>query len=609
METYIQIMKTASSPADPNAPSFLTSLPPEMRNAIYEVLFKREEPVLVHNAHQYHAHEPYRDDQTDMEVYMTEVTLFDQIFEAEIGADAEFHHDLHESLPLLHSCRQIYHECAGVLYGCNEFVVSRALNRHDLDFDELHPNGWLYSQLEYAPIWLEQLGSQCSLLRKVVIDVDALCPTGCEGALDDIDLLPLARFLWYHASGDCTLKFAHTGRMLTMHSGGTARDHETSATIFNNMLSALITRDALGLKKYSLSKHYLADMEVSVRKRKGTLTYRARDGYYSRVDEMLILDGGRTLRFQEMTQGRSVLLQLPRNILHTIIRYAWSSLGHLVFDVDNRTACGIPFNIFEVNRELRQTFLLPDYRLVAHPMHLQISTDEITTNFNQFVAIKDLVSDDTRNSKFPKLFPEILSQSLTSAHIKITLRVSTTTRTTLDQVRIDIKGLLCLIRHERLGRKISIEIALSCPRDGSMHEEVVMLSLQDLQKRAFLLLFDVLAAFDLNEEATIDSPSVWINGKGTLLDASYPETPSTAKFSVANRHARLSQEEVDTRGYRMGAAVWNSCGYIPRSFKRTKDRYPLWALWRDLQRYHWSDHHARRPRVHCESSPLYGESE
>ncbi|EAT81294.1 hypothetical protein SNOG_11586 [Parastagonospora nodorum SN15] len=598
METYIQIMKTASSPADPNAPSFLTSLPPEMRNAIYEVLFKREEPVLVHNAHQYHAHEPYRDDQTDMEVYMTEVTLFDQIFEAEIGADAEFHHDLHESLPLLHSCRQIYHECAGVLYGCNEFVVSRALNRHDLDFDELHPNGWLYSQLEYAPKWLEQLGSQCSLLRKVVIDVDALCPTGCEGAMDDVDMLPLARFLWYHANRDCTLEFAHTGRMLPMHDGETARDHEASANTFNNMLSALVTRDTLGIKKYSLSKHYLVDMEVSVRKRKGALTYRARDGYYSRVDEILISDEGRTLIFQERTQNQSVLLQLPQNILHTIIRYAQSSLGHLVLDVDNRTACGIPFNIFEVNRELQTNISFT-----------RLQTYEITTNFNQFVAIKDLVPDDTRNSKFPKLFPEILSQSSTSAHIKITLRVNTTTRTTLDQVRIDIKGLLCLIRHERLGRKISIEIALSCPRDGGMHEEVVMLSLQDLQKRAFLLLFDVLAAFDLNDEATIDSPSIWINGKGTLLDASYPETRSTAKFSVANRHARLSQEEVDTRGYRMGAAVWNTCGYIPRSFKRTKDRYPLWALWRDLQRCHWSDHHARRPRVHSESSPLYGDSE
>jgi hypothetical protein len=134
-------MKTASSPADPNAPSFFTSLPPEMRNAIYEVLFKHDEPVLVHNANAYHAQEPYRDDYTDMEVYMTEVTLFDQISEAEIGADAEFHHGFREALPLLHSCRQIYHECAGVLYGCNEFVVSRALNRHELDCDEFHNNG------------------------------------------------------------------------------------------------------------------------------------------------------------------------------------------------------------------------------------------------------------------------------------------------------------------------------------------------------------------------------------------------------------------------------------------------------------------------------------
>jgi hypothetical protein len=49
----IQIPKTVSSPADPSAPSFLSTLPPEIRNPIYEVLFKRDGEVLLHDAKAY----------------------------------------------------------------------------------------------------------------------------------------------------------------------------------------------------------------------------------------------------------------------------------------------------------------------------------------------------------------------------------------------------------------------------------------------------------------------------------------------------------------------------------------------------------------------------
>lgn len=62
------------------------------------------------------------------------------------------------------------------------------------------------------------------------------------------------------------------------------------------------------------------------------------------------------------------------------------------------------------------------------------------TDFNQFVAFKDLVPGDARNSKFLTLFPELLSRSSKFAHMKITLKVRTTTKTTLEQVRIDIKA-------------------------------------------------------------------------------------------------------------------------------------------------------------------------
>lgn len=47
--TTIAIPRTVSIPADANAPSLLTTLPPELRNRIYEILFKSDDPVMVHD--------------------------------------------------------------------------------------------------------------------------------------------------------------------------------------------------------------------------------------------------------------------------------------------------------------------------------------------------------------------------------------------------------------------------------------------------------------------------------------------------------------------------------------------------------------------------------
>jgi hypothetical protein len=45
----IQIPKVTSRPAFANKPSFLTSLQPELRNQVYEILFKRENPILIYD--------------------------------------------------------------------------------------------------------------------------------------------------------------------------------------------------------------------------------------------------------------------------------------------------------------------------------------------------------------------------------------------------------------------------------------------------------------------------------------------------------------------------------------------------------------------------------
>jgi len=128
MDAFIQIPKTMSTPADPSAPSPLTSLPPEMRNAVYEVLFKRDELVLIHNAEAYHSKPPDRSECADDKDFQPALAAFDRCYDSEIGYDTEFYHGFGLGIPLILACRQLCHEASRVFYKSNIFTISRALN-------------------------------------------------------------------------------------------------------------------------------------------------------------------------------------------------------------------------------------------------------------------------------------------------------------------------------------------------------------------------------------------------------------------------------------------------------------------------------------------------
>jgi hypothetical protein len=135
---------------DPSRPSFLDRSA-EIRNAVYEILFKRDEPVLLHNAKAYHARPQKEKQGLEGVVYdLASLKSFDEEYEREIGQDRDFIHDFQLVTPFLLTCRQVYSETVGYLYGQNTFVFSRPLYRHDepeednyckYDTDVLHGTG------------------------------------------------------------------------------------------------------------------------------------------------------------------------------------------------------------------------------------------------------------------------------------------------------------------------------------------------------------------------------------------------------------------------------------------------------------------------------------
>ena len=132
---------------------FSLHYPPEIRNKVYGYLFKREDSVLLHNADAFHL--PCR----DLEDYHTGLQQYYDACEAEIGTDEEFWPDLHQGLGLLLSCRQVYQEASGILYGGNTFVFSRILTRHDYRIGTIHKHQE-YLQVNYAGQWLTIIGPQ-----------------------------------------------------------------------------------------------------------------------------------------------------------------------------------------------------------------------------------------------------------------------------------------------------------------------------------------------------------------------------------------------------------------------------------------------------------------
>jgi hypothetical protein len=228
----IQIPKTVSSPANPSAPSFLGALPPEIRNRIYEAMFKSDGTVLLHDAKAYR--EQFSDTLRD-NLRLNEARDWDDekpFVDVELYVeDQEFNLGFHSSIALLHTCRQIYHEATGVLYGSNVFYFKQM--PMSMCSYEAH-----CMQHDYAPSWLLRIGTHAALLFKVFIDLED-CPIGprCYEWHKTIGLLPFLRLQRACCKIEFTRPESATSRVL--------------AYVLNNIRVALGTEGVLNIKRYS----------------------------------------------------------------------------------------------------------------------------------------------------------------------------------------------------------------------------------------------------------------------------------------------------------------------------------------------------------------------
>lgn len=371
-----------SRPTDPSAVSFLTKLPPEIRNCVYELLFKREDPVLLHNADAYHASHPFRG---ALEDYYSE-------YEAGIGKDEGFRHDFHEGLALLSSCRQINDEASGILYGGNMFIFSRLLEEEDCD--DLNGDEE-YFQVNYAGKWLNEIGSQFNCLKKVVIDADATCCEGLCGHSEDIELLPLLRLMWKNPDPLKIISFGSISRApCTQEPTIEAADRDREpwidrARILNNLLTAFAVHDALDIRKYAFSSHLMSEVRIltcPMGKVRGSVGMKNGNG--TELRKLLVSDEGKTLRWKPRKKRRpfrNLAVDTRERIAGLILRHP----DEIIIDLNTHTVRGLDFGIARTGLVPRHTLGKLVSRLSR--ISIKMTSKKPVTDFDGFKKLEDLL--------------------------------------------------------------------------------------------------------------------------------------------------------------------------------------------------------------------------
>ena len=88
-------------------------------------------------------------------------------------------------IDLLSTCRQFYDEARSTLFSDNTFMLSTQMDA----FTDASTLGLLSR-------WMAGLSSNLDYVRKVVIDLEPLCPGLCQPAHDRIDLKPIMMMIW-----------------------------------------------------------------------------------------------------------------------------------------------------------------------------------------------------------------------------------------------------------------------------------------------------------------------------------------------------------------------------------------------------------------------------
>ncbi|KAF2030517.1 hypothetical protein EK21DRAFT_111830 [Setomelanomma holmii] len=166
-----------SKPANPQISSFL-DLPAELRNWIYELIFKHADPLYLSVRRRDRRMVLYRRaDDRNYRLQRQAYTLKDQVpkvFPRSRRAGVSLARACQPKLQLLRVCRQIHQEAASVFYS-NDFCLAAREGTHSASHDS---TGYYIDSATNG--WLSQIGQHKTLVRRLQISLGSICPRFCN---------------------------------------------------------------------------------------------------------------------------------------------------------------------------------------------------------------------------------------------------------------------------------------------------------------------------------------------------------------------------------------------------------------------------------------------
>ena len=527
--TIVEPAQVTSRPADPSEPSFL-QLPAEIRNAVYELLFTNDGPVFLHNADAFFPRAPDLDDYDDDggPRCRCESCQYEGISHYERDRSAwaaamdkdtttlrclKFHfaHGLSEGLGMLGSCHQIRSEAAGVLYGHNTFAFSRSTMRHDINYLTNEHRAWYepmfydnerYNQLNYSARWMNSIGDHYRFLRRVVIDMDAMCPSHCRWAAD-FDILPLIRIMWAHPKAKCEIAFESTGRMLSAHLHN-AVDHIVVSVDLNTLLHTLGKEDMLGLRHVSRSLESVVIEQVGRSERHYVKYKRSGPRFFNTMAE------GAEVSWNPKKPIES-RADLPRSIRQIIARYVALGPEGIVVDLTAYVTQGLDLTLLSLVPYSVKSLIRPGYSLT-----LSMTSQEAETSFERFSALDTLLWPEAINNTTIS-YIDRGEFGLTSGQ-SIDLNFILDDDKGLEDVKINMRGLVRFLSSVSILKAnmwSTIKIIIK-DKDGRQRacSEVPT---EKLRRAVFLFFTDLLRDSIFSRERQQHTPNIRINGFGAIL--------------------------------------------------------------------------------------------
>lgn len=554
------IAQGQSRPCDANARSFL-DLPSEIRNQIYDLLCKQEAPVYLHDADLCEPERPFPSPWPEM--YSTEYA-WDQAREyvafkgVHLREKQIFRHGFGPAKVLLSTCREVYHECAPLLYSENDFVITRSSFRCDEGSskgEELQYSGD-YHQVSFAPRWLRSIGANIHALRKVIIDADTMCPTSCRTYTQELQLLPLISLLWQHPRLRDIVSIAHSGRKNRMHRDyryriGSSAPLVSPAREIDLVLDFFHSHEMSGYRCWS-NQGRLLDKIYLIR-----CFERFKGPHYNRFDGVRGVEGYTRLKIvwygtryglnktETFTIGRDTIgdkSHAPEKSCQYLPLEAVARTGdylepnanphEIILDLGRKTGYGLRL---ELGALIERYSDWDTYKSELKQVVMRTHTVDTSFDFGLIPSFVELKKGSMRHlayqqSPASRLYPTLEAVLASSKSwrwppdaLVIELSFTPDRHTEISDIRINVKHLLPALSSWCDIRKKTLSIQVACPDHIDGCSNPVLVDISVIRKQVFFLLVSLIKTWpdDLDVRAANDLPDIWLNGHGEAVSAGY----------------------------------------------------------------------------------------